>query len=410
MSRLKRFIKRHVPLKYIKGFNSFLDICLPRNWGRHQTIRLDRLLFGGEFGVTGIHWAKYTNDLLRTSKRVTEIPHYILLSDYMENGPEIFNDPKFFNHPYFLNALGVLNSGHNYHGARTAEEVKGVAKKFVNEQEELSKNTQPIRVRKVKGTDFYQIVDGHHRSAIFAMTGMTRIRCKVDYFNFEKTAIQELLEFTFWNTSEKVLYQPLPVPEASQMTLVRKCDDRFDKMAKFLESKQILNPGGTNTFLDIGSYFGYFPSAFKKLGLRVFALERDPFACKIAETVYGLNDEEIINLDLDTFLNTSTSQFDVVSCLSVLHHFLNDRENGNADKFLNLISKKTRHFLFLEMGTEAESWFSESLQGWDQEKVIEWVFKNTDFDSVNLLGEDSDGVNKFFGNFGRQLMVFSRKQ
>ena len=106
------------------------------------------------------------------------------------------------------------------------------------------------------------------------------------------------------------------------------------------------------------------------------------------------------------FLSEGSQKFDVISCLSIMHHLINRRESIDPLKLLHAIDKATNKILFFEMGQETESWFKTSLQGWNDSTIPAWVLNNSSFKSFQNLGKDSDNVGKFKENFHRTLFVF----
>lgn len=409
MNLIKSYLKKICHPKLLKLLIYLSDLSNPSNWALRKQISVAKLLMGGELGFSGIYWAKYTKDGIRTSNSFRHFPHFQFLTDYKHFGEIIFHDKEFLSHPYVANAIQVLRSGYYYHGTRNIMDLRNFAKRFVDDAFNERIRAKSVVVRKLSNSSFYQIVDGHHRVAAAAFLGIKKIDCRVQIFKDEKSYVQELVNHVLWNRHEKVLYQPVPVPECSELPLVRNCADRYNMMSNYLKGIDFA-PLQRKYFLDLGSYMGYFPFQFKEAGWQVLSVDRDPFAVEIQKIVYHLADAEVNNSDIVTFLQSNQSSFDVTSCLSIIHHYIIGGNLVEAESIMRKISQITNRILFFEMGTEQEKWFRESLKGWNDDSIIPWVFKNTTFDSVQILGKDSDGRGKYSGQFNRTIFAFYRNK
>ena len=56
-------------------------------------------------------------------------------------------------------------------------------------------------------------------------------------------------------------------------------------------------------------------------GFESYGLEQDYIAISLGIQIYGLKQKQIINSNLELCLKETSDTFDVVSLLSVLHHF-----------------------------------------------------------------------------------------
>src|SRR5207253_1010061 len=136
--------------------------------------------------------------------------------------------------------------------------------------------------------------------------------------------------------------------------------DRFEMMSKFLEEHLEALPERP-TYLDIACSYGWFVRAFGELGFDAHGVEIDWAAIEIGRRVYGLKEEQVTRSDAVRFLQNNPGSYDVVSCFSLLHHFVLNRGSITAVEMLNLIDRATKSVLFFDMGQEHEEWFRESL-------------------------------------------------
>jgi len=112
--------------------------------------------------------------------------------------------------------------------------------------------------------------------------------------------------------------------------------------------------------------------------------------------------------DLVSFLTGNHPVFDIVSCLSVLHHFVLGKGGWSAETVLHRISELTGSWFFFDTGEEHEEWFRNSLMGWNPDYIEDWVLSNSTFTSVERLGTDDDAVRDFASNYGRTLFVCAK--
>ena len=401
------------PLKFLfKKSKLFLPNFFKINPFIYQLkkINIDKILLGGEGDLSGWNYALRSNDLARPSTLISDGPHSKLIKHYKNEGIQILHPQFYSKTDYFKNVEKCIDVfGEYFPGMTKASQSVKLAKHFIDNYDQCSDPSfrqAPIKVRRVKETDFFQVIQGNHRSAICFASGGTHIFALVHRWKLEVTPVQFLLELLGWEKGEKVLYQPLPFIELSNTwILARNCQDRFEMMVNFLNSKNISN----GKFLDIGSYYGWFLTKFDKLGFTVKGIERDFIAYKIGCVADVTLEAKIEVMDFIKYLSQSNEEYDIISCLSVLHHQINGREAGDAVNSIRLIDQHTKKVLFFEMGEESENWFRKSLNGWNPESIAKWVLENTSFTKSYALGTDSDGINKFNGNFGRTLFAFTRE-
>ena len=85
----------------------------------------------------------------------------------------------------------------------------------------------------------------------------------------------------------------MDAPELSRAwTIVRRCDDRLDKMTSFLRDQNALPPV-TTSYLDVASCYGWFVRAMEDLGYRSEGVELDRLAGPLGEAAYGLRPGQV---------------------------------------------------------------------------------------------------------------------
>jgi hypothetical protein len=211
-----------------------------------------------------------------------------------------------------------------------------------------------------------------------------------------------------WLDGDRKLYQPLDAPELQQSwPIVRRCTDRLDKMVAFLGERELLPPA-TTSYLDIASFYGWFVGQMADRGYQAEGIERDPLGRVVGQAAYGVDPGSIRVGDCETLLEEAGRTWDVVSCFSLLHHFVLGRGAISHEELLRRIDAVTGRVLFLDTGQEHEEWFSESLAGWDAEKVRRTLAENTTFDEIIDLGPDADAVPPHERNYGRHLFACIR--
>lgn len=391
---------------------------IAQNFGYSKLIPIDRLLMGGENDISGWKFAFMSNDFLRPSTRVANSPHTQLLLDYENFGSSILESPRFEQTAYFKNALLAIDLfGAYFPGIDSAEKIRLSAEYFINnfigkptghiESRGHSKPGSKILVKKIQNSDCYQLIQGNHRAAYAILNGKQKINVKVLVGQGKEiTPIQFLLNSLRWEEGSKYLYQPLPAPELDQQWQeIRKSTDRFEKIHDFLKN-HFDGQLSEKTSLDVGSYFGWFVNSFNQLGFDAHGVEKDFVAIDVMNVAYPDVQGKVIREDAVRYLSALEQPFNVVSCLSVLHHFVTQREGKSAEELLGLLDRACSEVLFFEMGEEHEEWFAEDLAGWDADHIENWVLSNSSFTHSVRLGRDNDNIGDFANNYGRMLFAF----
>lgn len=374
---------------------------------------IEKFLMGGEGGISASRWARMTTDPMRPSTRVTEGPHSLFLAQYKTVGRAILHPEVLRATPYYCNALNSIEFLGRYFEATSESQITSVAERYLDlfDGREVGKGVyrteigKPVLARKIAHSTCVEVIDGHHRVSMAAQKGASSIDAIV-INDPVLTPIQSMLLDVLWENGRKELYQPVDVPEVhDSWTLVRSCRDRFKLMIDYLTSRNRCKSG--LTYLDVASNYGWFVSQFRNFGFNSYGVERDPISIEIGEALYKNPRGVVIRSDAARFLERTEDRFDVVSCLSLLHHAILGRLSVTADDFLKLISSRTKSVMFIDMGEEHEEWFRTSLQGWNRTSIQKWIQDTTGFHVV-ALGTDNDSVGKFASNYGRTLFACER--
>ena len=378
------------------------------------TVPIDRLLLGGQNGLSARQFSETTDNLLWASTRVIAGPHTDLLRQAAA-GPGPLSDNAIMATPYALMAQSVIDATGNFFEATDASEIPDVARRFISADGTATPHGQGIgrspvgshiRVARVRGSDLYQVIDGHHRVASNAVSGKAAVKVRQSWVPVS-TPLEDMLDNMSWIGGARELYQPIDAPElTSSWPLVRKCTDRRDKMLGFMEDRGLVAP--QTSYLDVASCYGWFVAEMLGRGIDARGVERDPLAPTLGHHVYGLEPDRITVSDAVECLSAAGSQWDVVSCLSLLHHFALGRGSVDAVQFVKLLDQATERVLFLDTGQAHETWFEAKLPEWTTAGTRAFLEANTTFDEIIDLGPDQDDRPPYQGNYGRHLFACVR--
>src|SRR3569833_3029385 len=368
----------------------------------HVTVPIDRLLLGAQAGWTAREFATRTDALLWPSTRLADGPHVDLLRRTDPTDEEILASP------YGRLARRCIDAGGRYFGASDNAGIVAGARRFLAGEQgerrpEQSGRLAPVLVAPVRGSDYYQVLDGHHRLARAAVRGEPTARVVTKWLPVT-TPLQDLLLRMSWLDGSKELYQPLDAPElAKSWTTVRRCTDRLEKMVKLLAER-----GVSGSYLDVASCYGWFVAEMGKAGFDAQGVARAPLAVPLGQAAYGLHEGQIGTGDAVELLAYSDRVYDVVSCFSLLHHFVLGRGSVGPEALVKLLDRATGKVLFLDTGQENEAWFRTSLEGWNADTIADFLRRHTTFNEIIDLGPDDDAVAPYADNYGRHLFACIR--
>ena len=388
--------------------------CLLRN--RTFLLPISSMLQGGERLIPADQYSRLICKPLRPSIPVASGPHVKFLLEYKKKGTKIFDPGIFERTEYYMNALECIEYTGEYFSARSANQIRNVAKAFIDSFVKRNKIGFPhghnghspigssVLVRPIKHSSCYEIVDGNHRIAAAFAKGCNTMRVKSVGVP-TLTPAQKALMDVLWQEGRTELYQPINLPEVQNWTLVRHCKDRLNKILLFLKHLELST---NHNYIDLGCSYGWFVLQMLKQGYSALGVERDPFAINIGKMIYGIDLKYFERSSLIKFFKLNNKSFDIVSCFSVLHHFVLHKDVMSPVDLIYYLDKITKKVLFLETGQNHEFWFKNCLSEWSPKFISNWIHKHTTFKTVVNLGPDSDSVGKFSGNFGRSLFACIR--
>ncbi|MFL6238684.1 MAG: hypothetical protein ACJ735_04210 [Actinomycetes bacterium] len=377
-------------------------------------VPVDSLLLGAQAGASAGRVAEILGDPLWPSTRVVDGPHARLVRLAAERE---LSDDDIIASDYGRMALRCIDARGSYFGTTDNASLIALARDYIDRTRGAaspggpaegwrSAHRDPVLVAPVRASECFQVLDGHHRVAAAGVRGEQYVEVVAKWLP-TTTPLQDLLGQMSWLEGSRELYQPVDAPELRKSwTQVRRCTDRRDKMLGFLAERSLLPPN-TATYLDVASCYGWFVNEMNRAGFEGHGIERDPLGPRLGNIVYGLNDRLIRVGDAERLL-PDEPRTDVVSCFSLLHHFVLGRASVDAAELVRLLDRVTRRVLFLDTGEGHEAWFRESLAGWDAAKVESFLRDHASFDEIINLGPDCDAVPPYEGNYGRHLFACVR--
>jgi SAM-dependent methyltransferase len=199
-------------------------------------------------------------------------------------------------------------------------------------------------------------------------------------------------------SSSKFKYQPTlrtAIFPVYALERTRPCEDRWAIIRSFM-------PAESKTILDIGSNSGYYLFRFADLGYLCHGIESDPdlvFFTSLQN--YILNTKSVScecgKFDLQ-FVQYMPS-YDVVLCLSLMHHIIMAEGIDVAEATLRGLAQKTNHVLFYEMGqsNETKADWSHRLPQMNPDPEVwisQWLIK-CGFMKVKTIGTSQTTVPRY---------------
>jgi hypothetical protein len=358
--------------------------------GVHAHVSAHALLLGEENSLPAAAVARITGALLYPSTRLPEWPMVAAACDTADGAARERLQQFALAH--------IANVGH-YFACRTVRDLDALV-------ESLRDATGPIRVRRVRASDCFLVVSGHTAAAGAALRGEQTIDVIIERTR-TWTPLQEVLRAMSWLEGRVELYQPIDAPEVvnDSWPLIRQCTDRFALMQEFLVERKLLPPA-VRTFMDVGASYGWFVAQMQRLGFDASGMDIDPLAPELAAGVFGIRPEQY-NVGDSAEELLRCAPIDVVSCLSVAHHFALGGGSVSVDEFRDRLANATRRVLFFDTGEAHEAWIGRDLPEWTPEYIAKWL-DAAGFDEVVALGIDRDDCSPYEGNYGRTLFACVR--
>jgi SAM-dependent methyltransferase len=362
-----------------------------------------------------------TGNMQRASLPLADSPHVKFLEKYLEIGKTILRPLNFEQTAYYKNAMQCVQLTGNYFGQRTVEGIIAQARSFIELYNRITTNNSlevkfpstachspfdslPI-VRKTWTPKTVQIDDGMHRLAISWVSGRKETTALV--LPAMPTKLQSLVTRVSRSQELPGLYQPINSVEFDRSwDVIRRCDERFDMMLRFLSSNNYRV--GELSILDLGCSYGRFVSEFLKKGAKAIGLDVNGAALKVGQIAYGLTVEQLVKNDLLNYLKNCDRTYDVVLLLSVLHHFALNPDYVSPAEVLKRADAVTGAVLFIDTGQAHEYRYRKKLPDWDNDFIVNFVKQHSSFDRVIPLGVDSDRGQRWHAYYGRTLFACVR--
>jgi len=411
--------RRHLPESFRRRVTAIRTSCKGiAQRLRLVPIRVDACLRGGDNGVSAATFARMIGDIRRASLPITEWPHVKLLREYDAIGDRLWERETFERTDYYLNAALNIDLFGRYFDAFAPDQVQWGARRFVssycgsdgsNDSLDIPNYERDpyeyVSVHPIEDSNCYSVTEGHHRLAVAHMKGTREVQGLI-LPPPVTTPVQDLLRDVMWLKGRRELYQPINSPEVAGWVLVRRCADRFAKMAEFLHAEGLMPPI-LSSYLDVACSYGWFVAEMQKAGFRAEGVERDPIAISVGQVMYGLKQGLVKRSDAVAFLRSLECGYDVTSCFSLAHHYILNNLNVSAEELLGLVDSATRRVMFFDMG-QSHEYPGKKLEGWNPDRIHRWLEQNTTFTRIVRLGEDEDSVPPNQQNFGRMLFACIR--
>jgi hypothetical protein len=379
-----------------------------------RTLNIGQILMSGA-QCTGYTYSRLTGDLVTPSTPIADSPHVQFLRKYREIGDSIFQPDQFAATPYCKYALKCIEIYGRYFCHTDAEGMLERARSFARmcdgihstiDDPHQTRAGAPVVVRRIRFSDCYELLDGHHRLAVAVVNGLDTHLCSIMPTEGAVTPMQLMVMDSVWFYGKRELCQPLPFPELQGWPVSRQCTDRLDLMVAWLKRNGI----ASGTFLDVGSSYGWFVSEMSKRGFRSSGVEQNGALAALGAPAYGLEQSSITVKNLAHFLKSAKEKYDVVCCLSILQAYLLKSENTSPVEFIQLLDRITGSVLFFETGESHESRLKHTLSGWDAHYIRNWLHEHTSFSRIEILGTDNDREGLIRTRYGRHLFACYREK
>ncbi len=399
----------------IRKKRHLLQQAIARRLFSPHSIPLDRLLIGSQAGYPLEVWVEISGENQRISVPLAESPYVSLLAELQDRPERLADDDYLSATAYYAMAWRCIQTTGHFMGATGPSELlqwmRDYARSFLQgdaqsspqafRQPGHSRSGSPVMVCRIRQSDCYEILDGHHRLAAAWVRGKARVPAVVAGSKY--SCLQRML-LRVNQINDMELYQPVNRLEVASWPVVRQCTDRYQWMLKAMETRGIQG----KTALDLACSYGWFLQQFKGLGYEVLGVDRDPGALEIARLVGGLTQGETLCERVEDFLPNCRETHDVVLFLSILHHYGLGLEPGEVGRLLRSLDRITGRVLFLDSGQNHEGWFRRKLPEWDEGYIRDMILSNTSFKEVVVVGKDQDNRGKYQNQYQRSLFACFR--
>ncbi len=256
----------------------------------------------------------------------------------------------------------------------------------------------PVRI---KANGAIEMIDAHHRAAMRFLDGERVLPVGIKHVSpawlaFERTLIAA--------SGEKILYSPIEHPWFDDWKVIRRGNERERILIDFLREMRSEIPSFVH--YDIGCCTGHLCRQLKRAGVAVHGLDNREDHIHIADTlnlVFGLDIPFYRHDDfLQVLVDDSYNSIGSVSCLSVLHHWLNTP--GNDERYLAAVQTMAEKawVVFIDQVNEKQGFVTKATTKipLNKEEYERWLRNEVGFGSVRYLGTH---------HWGRPLFACSKK-
>ena len=384
-----------------------------------EEVDLRRTLIGGEAWLEAQSWAEVSGDLKRTSTLLADSHYVQFLQQYKTVGEKIFDSEYLERTLYYKNAMQVIQYLGSYYQDCTHAGVLAQARAFITLLERMERGdpsevqypptsrghsppgSLPI-VQRTLTANTFQIYEGHHRLAINWF--LEQHRAKAVVLPPKPTGLQSLILSVAQSKGCRQLCQPIDSPEVDEGWVVfRRCDDLLEVMLDFLKTRGYRMD--RLSFVDLGCSYGWFVAEFAKRVCWAIGVEPDPAAVRVGQIAYGLNREQLIQSDLQTFLVRCNRNFD----LGLLSVGLDKLSLWTEAYILQEIFKRVdlliRSCLFI---ITDENLDNQRFSRRNYEVIDSFVRKNTSFNHIVPLYAKSKHARSVSNNYGSTVLACMR--
>jgi hypothetical protein len=221
------------------------------------------------------------------------------------------------------------------------------------------------------------------------------------FWNWKKYILDSFVRCEFSAlrfSSSKFRYQPLPRDFTGLGPILapaRACVDRLSFIKDHI-------PEQSRNVLDIGSNAGYYLFELAKLGYICHGLESDPDLVHYTALASYLQKAKGVSCEwgkLDLPYIERMPCYDVILCLSVMHHIILAEGMDFAEEVGRGLVEKTKHVMFYEMGQSNEidaDWSARlpRMEPAPEVWISQWL-KRCGFARVKTIGTSTVSVPRF---------------
>lgn len=322
-----------------------------------EEVPLSLLLIGQQCGIPLGQWVKNTKEYSRVSQLLGDSPYVEFLREVDRDRSILQDSGRMKKTAYYAMARVCMQYTGNFMGKKGESAIIDWMREYYAFYSSLQTGTsyrsdvflddghsgaeEPVQVSKVRDSEYYEIIDGHHRCAIAFMCGKTTIAAEI-----AGTAYSYLQGLIIKSTGSpgRAMMQPVDAPELKHWPVRKDFRNIFAQKLRFLRENSL--PVTGDTCLDIPCGYGYFLKLFKQHGLSVFGVDPDDNVLQIARSIHGITEEECYRQNTFDFLGNTDKFFTVVSLNSPL-----DPSAEATPDILKNLSRITDRVLFIQCET-----------------------------------------------------------